>query len=142
MPRGRKKRRARRGGSGALSVVRAARVAAKNALASLREEIRQLTTKLENLVAEERSFKIDIFGSAPARRGRPPKQGRRGRPPKAAARRKGPPLAERYFKKLASSFTLDDVRKLAGRKAGISLAQWSRAKRIRKSGKGYTKVAA
>ncbi len=101
-----------------------------------------MTGKLEKLVAEERSFKIDIFGAAPARRGRPPKAGRRGRPPKKASRRKGPPLADRYYKKLGSSFTLDDVRKLAGRKAGISLAQWSRAKRIRKSAKGYQKVAA
>ncbi len=139
MPRGRKKRRAR--GTGALSVVRAARVAAKNALASLRDEIRDLTTKLEKLVAEERSFKIDIFGSAPARRGRPPKSAGRGRAPRKA-RRKGPPAADRYFKKLGKSFTLDDVRKLAGRKAGISLAQWSRAKRIKKSANGYTKVAA
>jgi len=139
MPRGRKKRRAR--GTGALSVVRAARVAAKNALSSLRDEIRDLTTKLEKLVAEERSFKIDIFGAAPARRGRPPKAGRGGAA-KKTVRRKGPPLAERYFKKLGKTFTLEDVRKLAGRKAGISLAQWSRSKRIKKSGSGYTKVAA
>ena len=140
MPRGRKKRRTRRGS--ALSIVRAARAAAKSALASLREEIRQMTAKLEQLVAEERSFKVEIFGSAPARRGRPPKQGRRGRAPKRVARRKGPPLAERYFTKLPKLFTLDDVRKLAGRKAGISLAQWSRAKRIKKTAKGYQKVAA
>jgi hypothetical protein len=142
MPKRRKKRRTRRSGSSALSIVRAARAAAKSALASLREEIRQMTAKLEKLVAEERSFRVDILGSAPARRGRPPKAGRRGRPPKRAARRKGPPLAERFFQKLPKSFTLDDVRKLAGRKAGISLAQWSRAKRIRKSGNGYQKVAA
>jgi hypothetical protein len=140
MARGRKKTRARR--AGALSVVRAARDAAKNALASLRAEIRKTTAKLQQLVSEERSFKVDIFGSAPARRGRPPKAGRRGRPAKKRARRKGPPAAERYFKQLGKSFTLEDVRKLAGRKAGISLAQWSRARRIRKSGKGYEKVAA
>jgi hypothetical protein len=140
MPKGRKQTRARR--TGALSIVRAAREAAKNALASLRAEIRKTTAKLEQLMSEERSFKVDIFGSAPARRGRPPKAGRRGRPAKKSVRRKGPPAAERYFKQLGKSFTLEDVRKLAGRKAGISLAQWSRAKRIRKSGKGYEKVAA
>src|SRR5690348_14716903 len=132
MARGKRKRRTR--SAGALSVVRAARAAAKNAIASLREEIRQTTAKLQQLITEERSFKIDIFGSAPARRGRPPKAARRGRPPKKAApRRKGPPAADRYFKQLGKTFTLEDVRKLAGRKAGISLAQWSRAKRIRKS---------
>ena len=140
MPRGRKKRRGV--GASALSIVRAARNAAKNAMASLREEIRETSAKLEKLIAEERSFKIDLFGSAPARRGRPPKKGRRGRPAKKTVRRKGPPLAERFFKKLGNTFTLDDVRKLAGRKAGISRAQWSRSKRIRKSGKGYQKVAA
>ena len=140
MPRGRRKRRG--AGAGALSIVRAARTAAKNALTSLRDEILQTTAKLEKLVAEERSFKIDLFGSAPARRGRPPKKGRRGRPAKKTVRRKGPPLADKYFAKLGATFTLDEVRKLAGRKAGISLAQWSRAKRIKKSGKGYQKVAA
>ena len=140
MPRGRRKRRG--GASSALSIVRAARAAAKNALASLREEIRQTTAKLQKLVSEERSFKVEIFGSAPARRGRPPKNGRRARPAKKVVRRKGPPLADRYFKKLGNTFTLEEVRKLAGRKAGISLAQWSRAKRIRKSGKGYQKIAA
>jgi hypothetical protein len=139
MPRGRKSGRSR--ASSALSIVRAARAAAKSALDSLREEIQTTKAKLEKLISEERSFKIDIFGGE-ARRGRGAKPGRRGRAPKKAARRKGPPLAEKYFAKLGSTFTLDDVRKLAGRRAGISLAQWSRAKRIRKAGKGYQKVAA
>jgi hypothetical protein len=139
MPRGRKRRK--RKPVNALSIVRAARTAAKSALASLRDEIRNTTAKLEKLISEERSFKVEIFGSAPARRGRPPKAARRGRTAKKT-RRRGAPVAERYFQKLGNSFTLEDVRKLAGRRAGISLAQWSRAKRIRKSGKGYQKVAA
>jgi hypothetical protein len=42
---------------------------------------------------------------------------------------------------LPNTFGLDEVRKLAGRKAGISLAQWSRAKRIRKVGEKYQKVS-
>lgn len=123
----------------ALAIVRAARAAAKNALDSLREEIRTTATKLEKLVNEERSFKADLFGAGAAgRRGR----GAAAKGARPKARRKGPPRAEKYFKKLGNTFTLDDVRKVAGRQAGISLAQWSRAKRIRKVGKGYQKVAA
>jgi hypothetical protein len=129
----------------ALTIVRQARAAAKSALDSLREEIRATTNRLAKLVAEEKSFRLDLFG-APARRGgRPPGRLRkaRGRRPAAPrrARRKGTPRAERFFRKLGNTFTLEDVRKIAGRKAGISLAQWSRAKRIRKAGKGYQKVA-
>jgi hypothetical protein len=139
MPR---RRRRQKQATSALAIVRAARAAAKNALDSLREEIRGTTAKLAKLVAEERSFKTELFGGgAPAasRRGRKaprgPKRRRRGR-------RKGTPKAERFFQKLSNTFTLEDVRKLAGKRAGISLAQWSRAKRIRKAGKGYQKVAA
>ena len=144
-----RRRRRRRVAAGALSIVRQARAAAKSALDTLRNEIRQTTARLAKLVSEERSFRLELFGGGskrgPAkgtgRRGRPP--GRRGRPPKAAASaRRRTPLAEKYFAKLPNTFSLEDVRKLAGRKAGISLAQWSRAKRIKKSGKGYQKMAA
>ena len=140
-------RRRKRAGrmAGALSIVRQARAAAKSALESLREEIRTTTNRLAKLVAEEKSFRLDLFG-APARRGgrrpgRPRKA--RGKRPAAArrVRRKGTPRAEKFFRQLGNTFTLEDVRKIAGRKAGISLAQWSRAKRIRKAGKGYQKVA-
>ena len=142
----RRRRRRRAVAEGALSIVRQARAPAKSALDSLRSEIRQTTERLGKLVSEEKSFRLELFGGGtrgPAkgtgRRGRPP--GRRGRPRKVVARRKTP-LAEKYYAKLPSTFSLEDVRKLAGRKAGISLAQWSRAKRIKKSGKGYQKTAA
>jgi len=146
MPKRRKRRRRRMASAmgGALSIVRQARAAAKNALESLRQEIRATTAKLANLVAEERSFKLELFGGSG--RGRPA-AATRGRKPTARAgrkraRRRGTPQAEKYYQKLGNTFSLEDVRKLAGRRAGISLAQWSRAKRIRKSGKGYQKVAA
>ncbi len=129
--------------AGALAFVREARDAAKSALASLRQEIATTTARLAKLIAEERSFKSELFGSSgrsPARRPGRRRKVRRassGRP----ARRKGPPRAEVFFKKLGSSFTLDQVRKVAGRAAGISLAQWSRAKRIRKTADGsYRKL--
>ena len=101
---------------------------------------------LAKLVSEERIFKSELFGAAPVRKrrgpGRPRKAGRRGKPAGARARRRGTPQAEKYFQKLGKSFTLEDVRKLAGRRAGISIAQWSRAKRVRKVGNGYQKTAA
>jgi hypothetical protein len=125
----------------ALTIVRAARDAAKNALASLRAEIKSTTDKLGKLLAEEKSFHAELFGGAPAE---PRRSGAKAKVVSRTrrSRRKGPPLAEKYFEKLGATFTLEDVRKLAGRKAGISLAQWSRAKRIRKVGKGYQKAAA
>ena len=141
------KRRKRPGRvASALTIVRQARAAAKSALESLREEIRSTTHKLGKLVAEEKSFRLDLFG-APARGGgRKPGRPRqaRGKRPAAPqrARRKGTPRAEKFFRQLGNTFTLEDVRKIAGRKAGISLAQWSRAKRIRKAGKGYQKIPA
>jgi hypothetical protein len=135
-----------------LAIVRQARTAASKALQSLRAEIKATTARLQELVEEERQFRSELFGAVRerlgmaggVRRGRPP-----GRPPgrpagrrvAARPRRKGPPKADRYFSQLGNSFTLDDVRKLAGRAAGISLAQWSRAKRIKKTGKGYQKLA-
>lgn len=132
-----KRRRRRKRMIGALAIVQAARTAAKNALDSLRQEIRGTTGKLEKLLAEERRFREELFGVTSA--GAAKSRVRGGRP---AKRRRGKPKAEKFFGKLGNTFTLDDVRKLAGRKAGISLAQWSRAKRIRKVGKGYQKVAA
>ena len=143
MPRGKRKRRR---ATTALAIVRKARAAAKSALESLRAEIRGTSAKLAQLISEERIFRSELFGGAVKRNrrgpGRPRKAARRGRPARTRARRRGAPQAEKFFKKLGNAFTLDDVRKLAGRRAGISLAQWSRAKRIRKSGKGYQKVAA
>lgn len=125
----------------ALTIVRQA----KSALDSLRQQIRNITNKLQTLQADEKSIIAALFGSSTPGRGRrgpgrPPGTGRRGRKAAARPRRKGPPLAERYFAKLRSAFSLEDVRKLAGRRAGISLAQWSRAKRIRKVANGYQKV--
>jgi len=143
MPR-RQRRRTR--SSSALTIVRQARAAAKSALDSLRAEIKSTAVKLQKLISEERSFKFDLFGGGTRRRGpgRPRTAAGRGRPPKArrTARRKGPPRAERFFARLSRTFSLEDVRKVAGKKAGISLAQWSRAKRIKKTAKGYQKVAA
>jgi len=130
----------------ALTIVRQARAAAKSALESLREEIRSTTNKLSKLVAEEKSFRLDLFGAPARRSGRGPGRPRQARTKRPAAprraRRKGAPRAEKFFRQLGNTFTLEDVRKIAGRKAGISLAQWSRAKRIRKAGKGYQKVSA
>ena len=131
--------------SGALGVVRQAREAAKAALGKLRQEIAATRALLENLLEEERIFKSDVFGdargagrtrTAAATRGAPAKRKRRKR---RAPKR--PPRAEKFFEKLPSTFTLEDVRKLAGRGAGISLAQWSRAKRIKKSGDKYQKLS-
>lgn len=132
-----KRRRRKKVLTSALTIVRDARNAAKNALASLRAEIKNTTDKLGQLLAEEKSFHAELFGGAPSRPDDGKAAVRRRRP-----RKKGPPLAEKFFEKLGPTFTLDEVRKLAGRKAGISLAQWSRAKRIRKAGKGYQKVEA
>lgn len=147
MPRrGRRRKRS----ASALAFVRQARLAAKNALNSLREEIKATAAKLQKLISEERSFKFDLFGGGGGgrqgrrrRAGRPRKVARRGRSPRARrARRKGPPAAEKFFARLPQTFSLEAVRKVAGRKAGISLAQWSRAKRIKKTAKGYQKTAA
>jgi hypothetical protein len=142
----RRKRGRREAAAGALAIVRRARAAAKSALDSLRNEISLTTAKLAKLVSEERIFKSELFGALPARKrrgpGRPRKTGQRGRPARARTRRRGTPQAEKYFQKLGKSFTLEDVRKLAGPRAGISIAQWSRAKRVRKVGSGYQKIAA
>lgn len=140
----RRKRRANAVASGALGVVRQAREAAKSALGKLRQEIAATRALLENLLEEERIFKSDVFGGTSAGRGRAASA--KSKAPAVRKRRKRrapkrPPRAEKFFEKLPSTFTLEDVRKLAGRGAGISLAQWSRAKRIKKVGDKYQKVS-
>src|ERR1051325_10389498 len=136
--------RRRRGVVGnVLGFVAQARAAASKALQNLRKEISATRRRLETLIAEERSFRLDLFGTGGSRGSR---SGRKvGRPAgtKAAARkprRKGPPKAERYFKKLPKAFTIDQVRKVAGKASAISLAQWARAKKIKKTASGYQKV--
>ncbi len=127
-----------------LGFVAQARAAASEAISSLRREIAATKKRLETLIAEERSFRLDLFGTGGP--GRPRRGGKKvGRPAgtKAVARkprRKGPPKADQFFAKLPGKFTIDDVRKLAGKAAGISLAQWARAKKIKKTASGYQKV--
>jgi hypothetical protein len=128
-----------------LGFVAQARAAASEALSNLRREIAATRKHLETLIAEERSFRLDLFGTG--RPGRPRGGGEKVARPAgrtAAARkprRKGPPKADTFFAKLPGKFTIDDVRKLAGKAAGISLAQWARAKKIKKTATGYQKVA-
>jgi hypothetical protein len=128
-----------------LGFVAQARAAASKALQSLQAEISATRKRLETLIAEERSFRLDLFGTGGPGR---PRGGRKkvGRPAgrKAATRkprRKGPPKADQFFAKLPGKFTIDDVRKLAGKVTGVSLAQWARAKKIKKTATGYQKVA-
>ena len=139
----RKRSRLQKLGADVLGMVTSAREASKTALQHLRKEINATRRHLEKLVAEERDFRLDLFGTGvpgrPRRVGRPAGQGAAVQ--KAKPRRKGPPKADRYFKKLPTKFTIDDVRKLAGRAAGISIAQWVRAKRVKSSAGGYEKTA-
>jgi hypothetical protein len=129
-----------------LGLVAQARAAASKALSNLRSEIAATRKRLETLIAEERSFRLDLFGTGGP--GRPRGGGKKpGRPAGRTAaarkpRRKGPPKADAYFKELPAKFSVDDVRKLAGRATGVSLAQWARAKKIKKTARGYKKVAA
>ncbi|MGH7818428.1 MAG: hypothetical protein ACREQ9_01520 [Candidatus Binatia bacterium] len=131
----RRRRRRRSGSSGILATVQAAREAAAGALRALRREIQATRGRLERLVESDRSFQLELFGGH-----RAPKspRARAARKP----RRKGPPRAEKFYKALPPTFTLEDVRKVAGRLTGVSLAQWGRAKRIRKIGKGKYRKAA
>jgi hypothetical protein len=128
-----------------LGFVAQARAAASKALQSLQAEIGATRKRLETLIAEERSFRLDLFGTGGP--GRPRGGGRKVTRPAgrtAAARkprRKGPPKADTYFKKLPKVFTIDHVRKVAGKASAISLAQWARAKKIKKTASGYEKVA-
>jgi hypothetical protein len=128
-----------------LGFVAQARAAASNALHGLRAEISATRKRLETLIAEERSFRLDLFGTGGP--GRPRGGGKKvARPAGRTAagrkpRRKGPPKADTYFKKLPKEFTIDLVRKVAGKASAISLARWARAKKIRKTASGYQKVA-
>jgi hypothetical protein len=128
-----------------LGFVAQARAAASKALSNLRREIAATRKLLETLIAEERSFRLDFFGTGGP--GRPRGVGKKvGRPAgrTAAARKprgKGPPKADKFFAKLPGKFTIDDVRKLAGKATGISLAQWARAKKIKKTASVYQKLA-
>jgi len=148
------KRRRRRGRLQKLvvdvfAVVKSARDASRMALHQLRKEISATRSKLEKLVGEERSFRFDLFGTgAPGRPRGAAKSRKPGRPAgrNAVARRtkprhKVPAKADKFLAKLPTKFTIDDVRKVAGKAAPISLAQWSRAKKIRKVAGGYQKAA-
>ena len=131
-----------------LGMVTSARNLSRAALLQLGNEISATRNRLEKLVGEERTFKLDLFGTGgpgrpravngPRKAGRPVARkttARKGQP-----RRKGPPKADKFFAKLPSKFTIDDVRKLAGKATGISLAQWARAKRVKKTADGYQKL--
>jgi hypothetical protein len=130
-------------------MVMSAREASKSALQQLRKEIGAAKRLLEKLVTEERSFRLDLFGAGgPGRPRGTGKLRRRGRPigRKAVARRtkprrKGPAKADKFLAKLPTKFTIDDVRKVAGKAAPISLAQWARSKKVKKVAGGYQKAA-
>jgi hypothetical protein len=132
-----------------LTYVAQARAAASRALRNLRAEISATRERLGVLLAEERSFRLDLFGTGgPGRPRTVSKSQRTGQPAgriatarKAKPRRKGPPKADKFFAKLPNAFTIDDVRNVAGKAAGISLAQWARAKKVKKTASGYQKVA-
>jgi hypothetical protein len=149
----RRRSRLRELGADVLGMVASARNASKTALQHLRKEIAATRKRLEKLIGEERSFRLDLFGAGGP--GRPrrvgtsrvtsPKTsrraGRRATARRAKPRPKGPPKADKYFARLPGKFTIDDVRKLAGKAAGVSLAQWARAKKVKKTTSGYEKVA-
>ena len=148
------KRRRRRSrlqklGADVLSMVKSAREASKTAIQQLRKEIASARSHLEKLVTEERSFRLDLLGTGgPGRPRGAAKSRKRGRPAgrkavarRAKPRRKGRAKAEAYLAKLPAKFTIDDVRKVAGKAAPVSLAQWARSKKVRKVAGGYQKVA-
>jgi hypothetical protein len=145
----RRQSRLQRLGADVLSIVASARDASKSALQQLRKEITATRSKLEKLVGEERSFRLDLFTrGAPGRSRDTAKSRKPGRPAgrkatarRAKPRRKGPAKADKFLAKLPAKFTIDDVRKIAGKAAPISLAQWSRAKKIKKVAGGYQKAA-
>ena len=132
-----------------LSMVTSAREASKAALQQLRKEIAAARRQLEKLVTEERSFRLDLFGpGGPGRPGgtakprkRGPAAGKKTPARRAKPRRKGPAKADKFLAKLPAKFTIDDVRKVAGKAAPISLAQWARSKKVKKTAGGYQKVA-
>jgi hypothetical protein len=131
-----RRRRRRSGLLDVVAIVSRARGAAREALNGLRAEIRKTRAMLEKLMESERSFRADLLGGAGLGPGRAPTAARPAKP-----RRKGPPKADRFFKRLPKSFTIEDLRKVAGRLSGVSIAQWSRAKRVKRVGKQYRKVS-
>ena len=131
-----------------LGMVTSARNLSKVALLQLRKEISATRSLFEKLVGEERSFKLDLFGTGSPGRPRATRKSRKaGRPAggrtraRKQPRRKGPPKADKFFAKLPSKFTIEDVRKLAGKATPISVAQWVRAERVKKTAEGYQKIA-
>ena len=145
----RRKNRLQKLGADVLTMVSSARAASTAALQQLRKEITATRSQLEKLVTEERSFKLDLFGTGgpgtprgagqSQKRGRP--AGRKAVARKAQPRRKGPAKADNFLAKLPAKFTIDDVRKVAGKATAISLAQWARAKKVKKTATGYQKAA-
>lgn len=135
-----KRRRRRPRASGILATVGAAREAAADAMRMLRGEIRQLQARLEKLMESERSFRVELFGDSSGKGSERAARRRKRGTATSPTHRKGPPIADRFFKRLPKTFTLDDIRKVAGRLTGVSVAQWSRAKKVRKRGKKYEKT--
>lgn len=133
---GRKRQRSTAAGR-LVGLIRGVRARATNALQGLRREIATTERRLEELVKEEREFLSDLSGrsSTALKQGTNGRRRSRGRPV-----RRGPAKADKYFAKLPPKFSLDDVRTLAGRLSGVSLAQWSRAKKVRKVADGYEKI--
>jgi hypothetical protein len=121
--------------------IRSARKAAAGALKTLQAEIALLRSRLDELIGEQKAFLADLFPSGAAPRMGLPSR-RTGRVVKGTPRRRGPAKADRFFAKLPNRFTIEQVRKIAGRLSGVSLAQWSRAKRIAKTAAGYVKIGA
>jgi hypothetical protein len=144
-----RKSRLQKVGADVLSMMTSAREAGKAALQQLRKEIGAARRQLEKLVTEERSFRLDLFGTGgPGRPRGPGKSRKRGRPAgrkavarRAKARRKGPAKADKFLAKLPAKFAIDDVRKVAGKAAPVSLAQWTRAKKVKKVAGGYQKLS-
>ena len=145
----RRRSRLQKVGADVLAMVLSAREASKAALQQLRKEITAAKSQLEKLVTEERSFKLDLFGTggtggprgaAKSRKpGRP--AGRKVAVRTAKLRPKGPAKADKFLAKLPAKFTIDDVRKVAGKATAISLAQWARAKKVKKTATGYQEAA-
>ena len=107
-----------------LGMVTSARNLSKAALLQLRKEISATRSRLENLVGEERSFKLDLFGtggpgrprtvSGSRKAGRP--AGRRATARKAKPRRKGPPKADKSWQSCLVSSPLTTFGRLPGRR--------------------------
>jgi len=60
----RRRTRLQKVGSDVLRIVTSAREASKAALQQLRKEIGAAKRQLEKLITEERTFKLDVFGTA------------------------------------------------------------------------------